>query len=149
MNKNLKATVITIATATVLGGCASQTTTETGFGNAVREVTMKQTYDIGATLESEPEATVGADPYQLSLDPATAGNGKTEQESIHADAPVNNSKRPMEGSAGRRDIAARCDRPARNACGGWFGTGLQSRFGEQNAFAEHGGRGGTGSGESL
>jgi hypothetical protein len=65
MNKNLKATVITIATATVLGGCASQTTTETGFGNAVREVTMKQTYDIGATLESEPEATVGADPYQL------------------------------------------------------------------------------------
>lgn len=65
MNRKLVASVITVSLATLLGGCASQTTTEASFGNAVREVTMKQTYDVGATLESDPEAVVGADPYQL------------------------------------------------------------------------------------
>ena len=65
MNKRKMSTVIAVTLAALLGGCASQETTETGFGNAVREVMMNQTYDIGATLESEPEAVVGADPYQL------------------------------------------------------------------------------------
>lgn len=65
MNKTKMTIVIAVTLTSLLGGCASQETTETGFGNAVREVIMNQTYDIGATLESEPEAVVGADPYQL------------------------------------------------------------------------------------
>lgn len=65
MKKNLKSGAFIIATAVLISGCATQSATEANFGDAVREVTMKQTHDIGATLDSEPNAVVGADPYQL------------------------------------------------------------------------------------
>ncbi len=65
MNRISMAVVIMTSMVTMLSGCALQTTTQTGFGSAVREVTMKQIHDIGTTLESEPEAIVGADPDQL------------------------------------------------------------------------------------
>jgi len=65
MNEKLKTAAVTIALVALLGGCTSQTTTEADFGNTVRDVIMNQTHDIGATLESEPEAVTGADPNQL------------------------------------------------------------------------------------
>lgn len=65
MNRKQIAALIVVATGVIQSGCASQTTTEANFGNAVRDVTMNQTYDLGATLYSEPEAVVGGDPYQL------------------------------------------------------------------------------------
>ena len=65
MNKNLAGSTLIIAAVVLIGGCATQSATEANFGNSVREVTMQQTYDIGATLDSEPEAIVGADAYQL------------------------------------------------------------------------------------
>lgn len=75
MDSKLTVTLITIALATLLGGCASQTTTEVEFGNSVRDVTMNQTYDVGATLDSEPDTVVGGDPYQLE----NAINGHRER----------------------------------------------------------------------
>lgn len=65
MSKTIFGAVLTIVIMALLGGCASQATTEADFGNAVREAIMNQTYDIGATLESQPDAVTGADPYQL------------------------------------------------------------------------------------
>ena len=65
MNSNRNAVAIMTVLTAVLAGCASQAPTEAAFGSAVREVTMKQIHDIGSTLESDPEAVVGADPYQL------------------------------------------------------------------------------------
>ncbi len=65
MNRNLIAAVMVVATGVIQGGCASQTATEADFGDAVREVMMNQTYDLGAAIYSESEAVVGGDPYQL------------------------------------------------------------------------------------
>lgn len=65
MNRNLIAAVMIVATGVIQGGCASQTATEADFGDAVREVMMNQTYDLGAAIYSDSEAVVGGDPYQL------------------------------------------------------------------------------------
>ncbi len=65
MNRNLIAAVMVLATGVIQSGCASQTATEANFGDAVREVTMNQTYDLGASRYSDSEAVVGGDPYQL------------------------------------------------------------------------------------
>ena len=65
MNRNLIAAVMVVATGVIQSGCASQTATEADFGDAVREVMMNQTYDLGAAIYSESEAVVGGDPYQL------------------------------------------------------------------------------------
>jgi hypothetical protein len=65
MKRNLIAAVLVVATGVIQGGCASQTTTETNFGDAVREVTMNQTYDLGASVFSNSDPVVGGDPYQL------------------------------------------------------------------------------------
>ena len=65
MNRNLIAAVMVLATGVIQSGCASQTATEANFGDAVREVTMNQTYDLGASIYSDSEAVVGGDPYQL------------------------------------------------------------------------------------
>ncbi len=59
------ANVIIALLATLSSGCAAQSSGQAALGSAVREVTMKQIHDIGSTLESDPEAVVGADPYQL------------------------------------------------------------------------------------
>ena len=65
MNRNLIAAVMVRATGVIQSGCASQTATEANFGDAVREVRMNQTYNLGASIYSESEAVVGGDPYQL------------------------------------------------------------------------------------
>ena len=65
MNRKLMAAVLVVTTGVIQSGCASQTTTETNFGDAVREVTMNQTYDLGASAFSNSDAVVGGDPYQL------------------------------------------------------------------------------------
>ncbi len=65
MNRKLIATVMVVTTGVIQSGCASQTTTEANFGDAVRDVMMNQTYDLGASIYSESEAVVGGDPYQL------------------------------------------------------------------------------------
>ena len=65
MNRNLVAAAIVVTTGVFQSGCASQSTTESNFGDAVREVTMNQTYDLGASIYSESDAVVGGDPYQL------------------------------------------------------------------------------------
>ncbi len=65
MNRNLIAAVMVLAIGVIQSGCASQTATEANFGDAVREVTMNQTYDLGASIYSDSEAVVGGDPYQL------------------------------------------------------------------------------------
>ncbi len=65
MKRNLIAAVLVVATGVIQSGCASQTTTETNFGDAVREVTMNQTYDLGASVFSNSDPVVGGDPYQL------------------------------------------------------------------------------------
>ena len=65
MNRNLIAAVMVLATGVIQSGCASQTATEANFGDAVREVTMNQTYDLGASIYSDSEAVVGGDPYRL------------------------------------------------------------------------------------
>ena len=65
MKRNLIAAVLIVATGFIQGGCASQTTTETNFGDAVREVTTNQTYDLGASVFSNSDPVVGGDPYQL------------------------------------------------------------------------------------
>ena len=65
MNRNLIAAVMVLATGVIQSVCASQTATEANFGDAVREVTMNQTYDLGASIYSDSEAVVGGDPYQL------------------------------------------------------------------------------------
>ena len=65
MNRNLMAAVTVVATGFIQSGCASQTTTEANFGDAVREVTMNQTYDLGASAFSNSDPVVGGDPYQL------------------------------------------------------------------------------------
>jgi ABC-type Fe3+-hydroxamate transport system substrate-binding protein len=65
MNRNLIAAVTVVTAGVILSGCASQSTTESSFGDAVREVTMNQTYDLGASIYAEPEPIVGGDPYQL------------------------------------------------------------------------------------
>jgi hypothetical protein len=65
MNRNLIAAVMVVATGVIQGGCASQTVTEDNFGDAVREVMMNQTYDLGASVFSNSDPVVGGDPYQL------------------------------------------------------------------------------------
>ncbi len=65
MKRNLIATVLIVATGFIQSGCASQTTTESDFGDAVREVMMNQTYDLGASVFSNSDPVVGGDPYQL------------------------------------------------------------------------------------
>ena len=65
MKRNLIAAVLVVATGVIQSGCASQTTTETNFGDAVREATMNQTYDLGASVFSNSDPVVGGDPYQL------------------------------------------------------------------------------------
>jgi len=65
MKRNLIAAVLIVATGFIQSGCASQTTTETNFGDAVREVTTNQTYDLGASVFSNSDPVVGGDPYQL------------------------------------------------------------------------------------
>ncbi len=65
MNRKQIAAVMIVATGVIQTGCATQTATEANFGDAVREVTMNQTYDLGATIYSESEAVVGGDPYHL------------------------------------------------------------------------------------
>jgi len=65
MNRNLIAAVMVVATGVIQGGCASQTATEADFGDAVREVMMNQTYDLGASVFSNSDPVVGGDPYQL------------------------------------------------------------------------------------
>jgi hypothetical protein len=65
MNRNLIAALMVVTAGVVQSGCASQSTTETNFGDAVREVMMNQTYDLGASIYAEPEPIIGGDPYQL------------------------------------------------------------------------------------
>ena len=65
MSRKQMAALVIVATGFIQSGCASQTTTEANFGDAVREVTMNQTYDPGAAASNASEAVVGGDPYQL------------------------------------------------------------------------------------
>ena len=65
MSRKQMAAAVVVASALIQGGCASQTTTEANFGDAVREVTMNQTFDLGASAFSNSDAVVGGDPYQL------------------------------------------------------------------------------------
>lgn len=65
MKRNLIATGLLVTAAVIQSGCATQSATEASFGDAVRDVTMNQTYDLGASIYAEPEPIVGGDPYQL------------------------------------------------------------------------------------
>ena len=65
MNRKLMAAIIVVASGFIQSGCASQTTTEGNFGDTVRDVTMNQTYDLGASAFSNSDPVVGGDPYQL------------------------------------------------------------------------------------
>jgi hypothetical protein len=58
--------ITTLATGCALAsGCATQTDTESDFGNSVRAVTASQTYDMGAALYPDKEAITGGNGDRL------------------------------------------------------------------------------------
>ncbi len=65
MSRKMMTAFVVVATGIIQSSCASQTTTESNFGDAVREVMMNQTYDLGASVFSNSDPVVGGDPYQL------------------------------------------------------------------------------------
>lgn len=85
-----KSTVLSIALtfAVALSGCATQTASEANFGKAVRDVTRHQTYDLGATLYSEPEPVIGADPYQLENTINTHRDGSSQSQQVESPVQV-------------------------------------------------------------
>jgi len=84
MKMKIAISSMTLTCAFVLSGCATQTASEVNFGRAVRDVTMNQTYDLGATLYSESEAVVGADPYQLENVINTHRDGSSQSQQVES-----------------------------------------------------------------
>jgi hypothetical protein len=65
MNRNSKVAAAVALACCVTSVCASQTSTEKQFGNAVRQVTQGQIYDGGAALSPSRDAVTGGDPGRL------------------------------------------------------------------------------------
>lgn len=65
MNTKLIYTAIWTIACTLMVGCASQSTTEREFGNAVRAATQNQIHDIGAALYPNTDAVTGGNPDRL------------------------------------------------------------------------------------
>jgi hypothetical protein len=80
MNKKLIITIITIAAAATLGGCASKASSQSGFGDAVRNTTMNQVYDKGAAVFTNADPVTGADPYRLENVVNTHRDGGAQQQ---------------------------------------------------------------------
>ena len=58
--------IILAATVAVAAGCATQTRTESEFGDSVRAVSTSQIYDLGAAQYPAEEAVTGGNPDRLA-----------------------------------------------------------------------------------
>lgn len=65
MNEKIITVIAILMSYALLQGCAGQSRVESGFGDAVREVTRNQIYDANAADYPDPDAVEGGDSYRL------------------------------------------------------------------------------------
>lgn len=74
------------ATLMFVAGCATKSSTESQFGDAVRQVTKAQIYDADAAANPDPAAVVGGDPVRLNN--TLSGHRKDVASPKSVDSPV-------------------------------------------------------------
>jgi hypothetical protein len=91
--------ITTLAAAcTLASGCATQTNTESEFGNSVRAVTASQIYDMGAALYPDKEAITGGNGDRLEKVVNVHSGNVSAPSSVETPISLNTSSSSQSGS---------------------------------------------------